>query len=1585
MWANAAEQGAAAPEEDRMRGQGILRLAATAAALVACGEAVETGVNAEGLTTAASCPIGSNVIQGTPGNDVLVGTALDDCILGFAGDDQLFGVAGNDYLVGGPGRDLVRGESGADKIYGQGDDDDLDGGDGNDFVDGGQGADLVQGGLGHDVLLGSGGADQLVGGPGDDYLNGGDGDDFLDGGEGNDRFYGGAGSDRVVGGNGHDFIRGGDGDDVIGAGDGNDRVDGGPGNDVIDGNEGDDKLEGGPDNDYLLGGGDTDSIDGGPGADACDEPIALNCEFDRSPRACSEAATCDPGRFCAQEAGTCVYCIPDSTCAPNECSPGVGCLGGDSCPDDPDKTSPGVCGCGVSDGDGDGDGTADCVDACPTDPNKVSIGACGCGVSDLDTDGDGTADCLDGCPADSAKVAPGLCGCGISDADTDGDGTLDCTDLCPGDSSKVGPGVCGCGVSDVDTDGDGTADCLDGCPADSGKSAPGVCGCGVADLDTDGDGTLDCTDLCPADPSKVAPGACGCGVADFDTDGDGVLNCLDGCPADPNKTSPGLCGCGVTDPLCEDNCPADPNKTEPGVCGCGVPDSDGDGDGVPDCNDGCPTDPSKLAPGGCGCGQSDDDSDGDLILDCFDGCPTDPNKVSGGVCGCGVADTDGDGDGVADCNDGCPSDPNKTSAGICGCGVADTDGDGDGVADCNDGCPSDPNKTSVGICGCGVADTDGDGDGVSDCNDGCPSDPNKTSAGACGCGVADTDGDGDGVSDCDDNCSAVSNSDQSDVDDDGVGDACDNCATLFNPNQLNTDVATDAPGDTLGDVCDNCPLVANETQSDGDGDGVGDACDLPDLDGDGVADGSDNCPNAPNPTQGDADGDGTGDVCDPCPSVVGTDPAACSGTDTCAGAAPDVCPDPTTQAATDSGVNTALATCQGPGGGGACAAIDALCPLAPEGQDCSDVAGTWFLQATPSLYHGLAAVSDHSGCAEYGPTVSDPYGHASFSPCFPENFALSLSAAAGQDGDADGVPDVCDNCPSVANPTQADANGNGKGDPCESDPTSEALVDAQAVCANRNFGACEASATLGWETVQSSAQKVVIAADCRAWIFVDDVRDAAGPRMDCGTVQLTGPGTWGLYNADGAVLTDACGSEGTVTGTYEGSPATSMSVSVSGLVADCDNPTATVSQEMSLHMTEATECLGAGCPNLAAGVDFVGDCSAKSLYPGLLHKDGVATLLHVEPALRPSGSGDCASICPVGPPAIRTACLSACTRVDQAQAAADSMSSDFASTQLAWVSPSDPTLGIDLGTVKVERSGLEYVLTLPNESVPPAVASLLADLDLRQADASDVGTNLYGYSELNASPALYRHGETFRWFNESIPASTIGFDLPLAVANLDGGADVVVNPAHCMVLQTDAGFAAGALDPNDGVELSVAADASSDPNVAIVTTIEGWTLNKATQTLSNGTNDPACAPLSRRAAPSDFSFVHQGTFHVKSTDAGCECDIGPANGYDASACNLGSQACAGAGFDFGLTAAEINQWLDCRDLEASPIEQLMLVFAVTRTHLRFFLGCDASFMSCPDDGYTYDAVVSAVTNQILIWDIEPQSIARSALFNCAVP
>ncbi len=212
-----------------------------------------------------------------------------------------------------------------------------------------------------------------------------------------------------------------------------------------------------------------------------------------------------------------------------------------------------------------------------------------------------------------------------------------------------------------------------------------------------------------------------------DADGDGIADRLDNCVNTSNPDQSDQDGDGVGDAC--DGCPADPLKITPGVCGCGAPDTDADGDGVPDCND--------VA-----------DRDGDGVEDSEDGCPDDPQKTEPGVCGCGVSDTDRNGDGVPDCLDNCPNDPNKSEPGVCGCGIPDTDTDMDGVADCKDGCPNDSQKIEPLQCGCGEPETDADNDGIPDCLDQCPEDPEKTEPGICGCGIADTDLDGDGVYDC---------------------------------------------------------------------------------------------------------------------------------------------------------------------------------------------------------------------------------------------------------------------------------------------------------------------------------------------------------------------------------------------------------------------------------------------------------------------------------------------------------------------------------------------------------------------------------------------------------------------------------------------------------------------------------------------------------------------------------------------------------------------------------------------------------------------------------------------------------------------
>ena len=69
--------------------------------------------------------------------------------------------------------------------------------------------------------------------------------------------------------------------------------------------------------------------------------------------------------------------------------------------------------------DTDGDGAGDACDNCVNDPNKTSPGICGCGVADTDSDGDGVRDCNDNCPTIANP----------DQIDSDGDGIGDVCDL----------------------------------------------------------------------------------------------------------------------------------------------------------------------------------------------------------------------------------------------------------------------------------------------------------------------------------------------------------------------------------------------------------------------------------------------------------------------------------------------------------------------------------------------------------------------------------------------------------------------------------------------------------------------------------------------------------------------------------------------------------------------------------------------------------------------------------------------------------------------------------------------------------------------------------------------------------------------------------------------------------------------------------------------------------------------------------------------------------------------------------------------------------------------------------------------------
>ena len=213
------------------------------------------------------------------------------------------------------------------------------------------------------------------------------------------------------------------------------------------------------------------------------------------------------------------------------------------------------------------------------------------------------------------------------------------------------------------------------------------------------------------------------------------------------------------------------------------------------------------------------------------------------------------------------------------------------------------------------------------------------------------DTDGDGVCNNIDNCIGFPNPDQIDADGDRRGDLCDPCVDADGDGFGSADSPTrrcpsgsepdcddslgnisDPDADNICNPNDNCPDDSNPTQIDGDGDGVGDACDdctqtAPDQevdengcstgddDGDGVANDLDLCPDTPgcadpidaNGCPRDTDSDGVPNGCDNCPSTPNFDQS--DGDANGLGDACDSllaffdCPDDVTlQAASDSGV-----------------------------------------------------------------------------------------------------------------------------------------------------------------------------------------------------------------------------------------------------------------------------------------------------------------------------------------------------------------------------------------------------------------------------------------------------------------------------------------------------------------------------------------------------------------------------------------------------------------------------------------------------------------------------------------------------------
>ncbi|MBF0106344.1 MAG: thrombospondin type 3 repeat-containing protein, partial [Deltaproteobacteria bacterium] len=295
-----------------------------------------------------------------------------------------------------------------------------------------------------------------------------------------------------------------------------------------------------------------------------------------------------------------------------------------------------------------------------------------------------------------------------------------------------------------------------------------------------------------------------------------------------------------------------------------------------------------------------------------------------------------------------------------------------------------------------------------------------------------TDTDGDGISDSID-AFPINASESYDIDADGLPDGQDNDTDNDGlSNQAEKSAGTnplnsDSDYDGVLDGKDNCPVAENASQTDTDGDGLGDACD-PDKDGDGLTN-SQEAQKGTNELKQDTDGDACLDGDDMFPNNAGE----CNDNDG------DGIGDNADADDDNDGINDVIEIKQGTN------------PLLPDtdGDGVKDKVDNCPLLSNPGQANNDGdSMGDDCDLDDDNDGVADTEEEVIGDDGFITNRLLS-------DTDGDGFDDSKDNCATLYNVLQTDTDGDGFGDVCDCGPTdfkinqlSPDLPDPQAIDSN---------------------------------------------------------------------------------------------------------------------------------------------------------------------------------------------------------------------------------------------------------------------------------------------------------------------------------------------------------------------------------------------------------------------------------------------------------------------------------------------------------------------------------------------------------